>query len=183
MAKIYPPLNSVDLNAGTEYVHSGELPEILHVEDSAFDAMVDFKETKAFTIHQDKPIDEALASMRVCRVHEMVVINDNDTVVGLISSEDILGEKPIKITEEKLIHRSAIKVRLVMTPADEITTIPIEELKIAKIGHVVTTLRSTRQHYALVIEHPTGNHRQRIRGLFSWTHISKQLNMNIEEIA
>ncbi|MBB70882.1 MAG: hypothetical protein CMF50_00600 [Legionellales bacterium] len=181
MTKIYDPLPTVSLNAGSEYFHSGELPVIVHLDDSALDVMLDYKHVKAITINADAPISEARAEMQFCGVHLLLVTDKDARVVGLISSEDILGEKPVVITESRHIARADITVKMVMTPQSDIIAIPMEELRITRVGHVLQTLKNAKQHYALVVEINPDTQAQTVRGLFSLSQISKQLSINISD--
>jgi CBS domain containing-hemolysin-like protein len=179
MPKNYHPLPTMHLNAGSPYYHTGDLPELIHLEDPALSVMVDFKHTRAITIAPTAFIAEAGIEMKACSVHLLLVVDNEGRVVGLISSEDILGEKPVKITQEKHLSRAEIRVRLVMTPQEHIVAIDYETLRLAKVAHVVQTLKAAKQHYALVVETNHGTHQQTVRGLFSLSQISKQLTVNV----
>ena len=177
----YHTLPTISLNAGSHYFHSWELPEIIHLHDSALEAMVDLTQTRAFTISQDAPIPEARLEMSVCGVHMLIATDEEGRVMGLISSEDILGSKPLQIIQERKVARDKIKVRMIMTPSAKITTLDIKELQIAKVGHVIETMRAARQHYAFVVEIDAENNTQTVVGLYSLSTISKQLDMNVTD--
>lgn len=178
MPKTYQPLPTLHLNAGSPYFHTGDLPEIIHLNDPALSVMLDFKQTKAITIKPSALLHEANIEMKACGVHLLLVVDDEGKVVGLISSEDILGEKPVKITQEKHVSRADVRVRMIMTPQEHILAIDYETLRLAKVAHVIQTLKQAKQHYALVVELDTHRH-QTVRGLFSLSQISKQLDMNV----
>ncbi len=179
MNKSFGKLPVIPLNAGSSYSHPPTPPEIVHLDDAALDVMVDLKQANAFTIGPDAPIPEAAMEMRVCHTHILLVTNKEEYVVGLISSEDILGEKPLKINLERRIKRSDITVRMVMIPQTEIIAINIEELRHAKVSSVIQTLHEMHQHNALVVEVDALTGEQTVRGLFCLHQISKQLGRDV----
>jgi len=178
MAKNYQALPATQFIKGSQYAHTGTLPEITHIDDPASDIFVDFKVIKAVTIAQDAPITDAKAKMKACGVHMLLVINHDKGVIGLITSEDILGEKPVLAAQQKFISRADVRVSMILTPAENVIAINYEELHLAKVGHIIQTLAHAKQHYALVIEN-INNDQQLVRGMFSLSDISRQLDKNV----
>lgn len=179
MAKTYQAIPVISLNAGSHFSHPPTPSDVAHLDDAAINVMNDFNNAHPITIGPDAPIPEAAMEMRVCNTHLLLVIDNDGIVIGLISSEDILGEKPMKITQERRIHRAEILVRMVMTPQAKIAAFDLEELRHAKVGNVIQTLHELNQHYAIVVEvdHLTG--KQMVRGLFSLSHISRQVGYDV----
>ncbi len=177
--KKYDPLPIQTLTTAVDYIHSGELPEVAHMEDFAHAVMVDFKGSRALTINKDKSIDEAHNEMTVTGVHLLLVTDQEQKVIGVISSEDILGNKPVRISQERGISRKEILVGMMMTRQDKVIALEMEDLRIARVAHVVATLKSRRQHYALAIETHPETHESVITGLFSLAQISRQLGINV----
>lgn len=158
--------------------HPIELPEVVHIDDPALMVMIDFKQSKPPLISPDAAIDHALNEMKISGVHLMLVINKQEQIIGLISSEDILGEKPITLIQERRISRPEILVKMVMIPANQIIAFDMDDLRHARVGNVVNTLQQMRHHNALVLK--TNEKGQTlVRGLFSTSQISKQLHMDI----
>src|SRR3990167_3546219 len=168
---------TIELSTNNTLLRPEAMPELVHMEDPAINVMVDFKLAKAFTIHLHEAIDHALNEMKINGVHMLLVI-DGEKLVGLVSTEDILGEKPIMMTHERRIPRERICVETVMTPVTDIIVFDIESLKHAKIGNIIQTLKSKNQHYALVVRN-INHDEQWIRGLFSSSLINKKLHRNI----
>lgn len=178
MAKTYAAISSQKLNNEVEYHHTGQLPELVHLDDSALDAMVDFTKVRAMTIHRDSPLKHARLEMQACSVHMLLVTNDAKQIIGIISSEDILGEKPIKVTQESSITRDEIKVHMIMLPLSQVLALPYHEASKEKIGNVIQSMKDHRQHYALVVENG-GDKPQFVRGIFSLSNIGRQLHVNL----
>lgn len=154
-------------------------PEVVHLEDPALSVMIDFRQTKPPISTPDTRIDDTLNEMKVSGVHLMLVIDETENVIGLISSEDILGEKPIKLIQERRVGRDQITVKMVMTPADSMVAFDIETLKIARVGSVINTLKELRLQHALVMRCENSDHKSLVRGLISMSQISKQLHMDV----
>lgn len=175
---IYHALPTLPIDQDCDYIHSGALPEIVHLNDPATDVMLDFKHTKALTIGPDSPIFDARQEMTLCGVHVLLATDAMDQVVGIISLEDILGAKPVKIIQERHIKRSEVQVKMVMTPRQQLKAIPMTELRGMQVGHVIQTLQDTSERNLLVVETSDTN-TQAIRGIFSLSQISKQLAIRI----
>lgn len=171
MAKTYTALSVSHLPVHCGYIHSGELPELVHLDDLALNVMFDYEHTRAVTIDKHALLADARIEMKACGVHTLLVIDEEQHVVGLISSEDILGEKPVRVAQERLIQRAQVKVGMVMTPREDIVVLRYEQLRLARVGELVQTLRQAKQHYALVTE--VRHDKTLVRGLFSLTFISK----------
>jgi predicted transcriptional regulator len=172
--KNYEILPTLSLNAHSGYRHQPELPKVSHLDDPALDVMIDFTTNYPFTIKSDAAITHALMEMEVCGVHLLLVVEQEEEVVGFITSEHILGEKTIRLINERRIPRSEVQVHMVMRPQVETVVLDYVNLTHAKVGHIITTMRATRQHYMLVVE-TNGEGKQIVRGMFSLSLLSKQL--------
>ena len=179
MAKQYPPLDTIILNVGTSFSHPNDLPEIIHIDDPALDAMIDFEHITAITIKPEDTISDALIEMKVCGVHLLLVIDDDNKVIGLISSEDILGDRAVKISQERRLPRNEILVSMLMTRQDDVAAINYEDLRHAKVGHLIETLHDIKQHYTIVVTLDEKTQQQTDRGLFSSSQLSKQLGIDV----
>lgn len=174
----YEDLPILSLSPEQTILCTDVLPEITHLDDPALAVMMDFIQTPPHTIGTEDPIDDALNEMKVHGVHLLFVVDKKDRIKGLIASEDILGELPIKITQERRIPRSNILTKMIMLPLEKIIAFNIGVVDQAKVGNIVNTLKAHGRHYALVIK-PKGNNQQIVRGIFTTSHISRQLHMDI----
>lgn len=175
----YQALPTIALVASSDYFHRPTPPEVIHLEDPALDALVDFKIMFPVTVSPRTSISAALIDMKVGGVHLLLVTDEKEKVVGLISSEDILGEKPVKIIQERRLSRNDIEVAAIMTPQQKIIAFDRYELRYAKVGDIIETLHKYQQHYALVVEVNTETQQQTVCGLFSSHRLSKQLGQDI----
>jgi len=179
MSKHYDILPVICLDSGTTYSHPPMPPEVAHIDDPAWDVMVDLTHAQAATIAPESPLTDAMVEMKGCGSDLLLVVNKRKVVTGLIGIEDILGEKPLKISQERRIHRSDILVRMVLTPRAEIIVFNYEALRHARVGHLVATLHKLKQHYALVVDVDERTEKQVIRGFYSLSKIGKELSMDV----
>lgn len=175
----YEALPTTVIHANSIMLNTNELPELVHLDDSALSVMIDFTKTPPHIISPQQTLEHAIQEMEIDHVHFLLVMNDNGFFEGIISSKDAWGEKPIKILQERRIHRNQITVKMMMTPLSEITALDFAIVKSAKVGNIVKTLSSHQQHYALVVSPNADKHAQIIRGIFTTSQISKQLHMEV----
>ncbi len=180
MPKVYQSLPTTHLWVDASYIHPHTLPEIVHENDPASSVMMDFHYTNPLTTILDMPIDSALMEMKACQVSVLLVINAEQKIVGLISSEEILGEKPVKLMREGRLKRTDILVRMVMTPQAEILVVDMEDLRLAKVGNIVQTLQETKCHHMLAVKKlDKGGAKQIVQGLFCLSQINKQMGFDV----
>lgn len=177
MAKSYTALPTISLITGCTCDYPTELPEMAHLNEPALHVMTDFTKTRPYTISADGTIEEALTEMKVCGVRLLLVIDKDRHLLGLISSEDLLGEKPLKVMKDRAIRRTDIRINMLMTQQGYLEVLDIAKLQHAKVGHVVETLLHLQQHYVLVVE--TVGEKQRVRGLFSASQINRQVGKDV----
>lgn len=182
MANAFATLSRTLLKPGTGFERPPELPRLVHLDSPALEVMTDLRVVHAVTISPGVSIDEALETMKVRGVRLLLVIGENDEIVGLITAKDIQGEKPIKIAQESRIPHSRITVESVMTPRSDIEVLNMLSVRNAQVGHIVATLQALARQHALVVEVDADTKEQRVRGIFSTSQISRQLGVNAAEI-
>ncbi len=182
MADEFATFSHIRLKPGTSFSRPPELPRLVHLDSPALEVMTDFRVVYAVTTGPEVSIDEALEAMKTRGVRLLLVTGDNDHIVGLITAKDIQGEKPIKISQESRIPRSAITVEAVMTPQSSIEVLNMLSVRNAQVGHIVATLQELARQHALVVEVDPNTKAQCVRGIFSTSQISKHLGVNAAEV-
>jgi CBS-domain-containing membrane protein len=114
-------------------------------------------------------------------VRMLLVLDDNDSVVGLLTAVDVLGERPVRFLQEMGGTHADILVRDIMTPQRELEVLLMEDVYAAKVGNIVTTLKKAGRQHAVAVETHEGGH-QVVRGLFSATQIARQLGAQAQEM-
>lgn len=176
----YKALPSYTLRTGTSFCRYGQgLPERVKPNSSALDVMTDLKRVKAVTIRPDAAMDTALQKMIHAEVRLLLVTDNEDNVLGVITARDILGEKPVHYLARTRIRREDLLVEHVMTPNEKIQALHIDDVLHASVGDIILTLKEAGRQHALVLENPRGGEHV-IRGIFSTTQIGKQLGVDIQ---
>ena len=143
----------------------------------ALSVMTDFEFIRPFTIEPNALIDDANKKMIACGVRLLFVQNKNEDLLGLITSNDLLGEKPLLYITQNSISRNEVEVRNLMTPLEKIESIDYEELEKSAVGDVIELLKESKRNHMLVIEkHQTHSC---IRGLISLSQVGRQLGEEI----
>jgi CBS domain-containing protein len=128
------------------------LPSTVTIQNPASDVMTDLTRVKVFTEAPDTLINDALQKMIHAEVRLLIVTDPADTILGVISAYDIMGERPIGISVAEQIPHSAIRVDQVMTPQDQIGALRMSDVEEATVGDVVATLRSAGRQHAIVVD-------------------------------
>ena len=171
----YLPRHVISLGSTVSLARPKELPEMVRLDSPALEVMTDFHLIRPVTVKPDVLIDDALEGMRRAGVRLLLVTDEHEQVIGLISAADIQGDKPIRIMEENRVERAALSVAMVMTPRHEIKVLDMRSVVDSQVGHIVQTLADLERQHILVVEVLPEDGHQQIRGLFSTSQISKQL--------
>lgn len=180
MTRTYAPLaaSGIVSGVGFEKPPAGDYPPV-SIDDPAETVMTDFRVVRALTIQPTTSMQSANNKMIANGVRMLLVVDIHNFVIGLITATDILGEKPVRIVQERGIDRTEILVSDIMTPRDRLEAVDLRDLAHARVGHVVATLRAMGRRHALVVATDDMG-RQSVRGLFSATQVEKQLGTSIE---
>lgn len=180
MLRDYLPLTATLLQVGVGYAQpSQHVPDIVTLEDTALSVITDFQRVTAIIILPGDSVDEAHRRMIQRAVRLLLVVDQDRRVVGVITANDILGEKPMQVLAQRGLRREELMVRDIMIPQERIEVLRISDLRHAKVGHVVATLRNSGRQHAMVVD-VEANGRQVVRGVFSATQIARQLGIALQ---
>jgi CBS domain-containing protein len=176
----YEPLSPGLLQAGAGYAQPGQaVPEKVTLDDSALSVMTDLARVTAVIILPGDTVDEAHRRMIQRGIRLLLVVDQDRKVVGLITATDILGEKPVLAASQRALRREEVLVRDIMTPRERLEVLGMTEVRSAKVGHVVATLKKAGRQHAVVVD-TDARGQQLVRGLFSATQIARQLGAYIQ---
>jgi CBS-domain-containing membrane protein len=154
-------------------------PPAVSVDSAAILVMTDLSQTPSATIDADATLDSANQSMIMSGVRMLIVVGDNNNVVGLVTSADILGEKPVLVAQKRQSKRSNLSVADVMIPVAKMEALAIKDVKKANVGNVVASLKSDGRAHAIVVSQEE-NGKQSLVGIFSVSQIARQLGVQIQ---
>lgn len=149
------------------------------LDSPALDVMTDFAHVQAATIDPSASLAVANDYMITRGVRSLFVTSPEGRMLGLITTTDLLGERPMRASHAHGVKRHELLVGDVMTPAGDAVALRFEDVRSAKVGHVVASLKQAGRHHELVAETlPSGE--IRIRGMFSVSQIARQLGMPLQ---
>jgi len=176
----YPALPHRSLRPHSSFNSPGQgLPAHVGLDDPATAVMTDFRKVTAFTIDPDVSVDTAARVMRRRKVHLLLVVNVDNHVLGIITSNDLIGEKTLQCINARGIAREDALVRDIMTPQERLEVIDMKDVEHARVGHVVATLKAAGRRHAAVIDVDAAEN-QILRGLFAASQLATQLGEAIE---
>ena len=180
MIKKYTPLMAYPFKSDTSFIRPRQaLPERVTLDDHSSSVMTDLKIVSMINVRINTSMEKANAKMIHYGVRMLLVLDDADKVVGLITATDILGEKPIRFLENMGGTHADIQVRDIMTTQRELEVLKLQDVKNAKVGHIVATLKQAGRQHAIVVEESSDGN-QAVCGLFSATQIARQLGVQTQ---
>jgi CBS domain-containing protein len=175
----YTPIASTTLESGASFHRTERIFDLIKLDDPATAVMTDLKKISAVTIAAQAPIDAANSRMKHRGVRLLLVVDDEDTVVGLITSTDTHGAKPIQHIQKHGGTYHDIVVQDIMTTQDKLEVICMDDINRTRVGNVVATLKQAGRGHALVVDRHEQENRQVIRGIISASQIARQLDIDI----
>lgn len=159
-----------------------EISEHVSLDDPALSVMTDFTRVTAYTIFPLETIELARTRMVHHGVRLLLVVDDQNVILGLVTSTDLTSEKPMQVIQTQGIRHSDVLVKDIMTPRERLEVLCLDDLQNARVGDVVATLQAQGRQHALVVERQA-DRSQTLRGLLSASQLGKQLGMPIHTIA
>lgn len=154
----------------------------LHADSDAQGAMTDFDDEHAVVIGPEVGIDHALADMMRHGVRALIVVQEAQ-MIGLITAQDILGEKPLHYLTTACTHDSCLRkdvlVADIMTPVAALALIDIGVLQAARVGDLEQTFHAHDVTHLLVVQ-DAGASSCRLRGLVSRSRLARQLGHAVD---
>jgi CBS domain containing-hemolysin-like protein len=149
------------------------------LESSGLEVMTDLAQVKAATVDPSISLDKAEQTMIQQGVRSLFVVSHYPCVEGLVTVTDLIGEKPMKLVNQRKIQRQELNVEDVMTKLSLLDALDYDELKAANVGHVIATFRKVRHSHLLVVQAASLNGPARIRGVISITQLERQLGRSV----
>ena len=152
----------------------------LKLSDPAIAVMTDLAAEAPHVASPDQPVDAALTEMIAFGVRLLLVVRESD-VVGLITSYDIMGERPIKVLQSPSpsgapLRHVDVRVEDVMTPLSESEPVRYRWVMDATVGDIATLFRNRPDTHLLVLDEGARPGDVLVRGIFSRTRLDRQIN-------
>lgn len=144
------------------------------LESPALEVMTDLRRTTPATIRPQAPLAGANEFMITRGVRLLLVVDERENVLGVITATDLLGERAMRVATGRGMRRDELTVADVMTPAEQVEVIALENAAVARVGHVLETLRRAGRQHALVVD---AEHM--VCGIFSLSQLARQLGVSV----
>lgn len=179
MFREYAPLrwSALQSTAGVGIARAAP-PSRVTLDSPALSVMTDFSQTLAATIEPEAGIEQANEFMKRRGVRALLITDAQGSVVGILTATEVLGETPVKLALERGIRRQDVRVADIMTPRAMLELLAFEEVRQARVGHIVATLKHAGRQHFLVGERSANE--ERVRGIFSLTQIARQLGVQLQ---
>jgi hypothetical protein len=152
-------------------------PLKLTADSPAFDAMTDLRRVHPVSISGSETLEQARTTMIVCGVKLLFVRNGQGHLQGLLTANDLAGERAIKEASSSNRNVPELTVNDVMVKLPDLEFLEFSAVSRAEVGHIIATLREHNRQHALVVDNRTGN--MRVMGLFSSTQIARQMGIPV----
>lgn len=156
-----------------------QLAQSVNLDEAATDVMTDLSQVSAITISPWASIDDANHYMISNQIRLLLVTNRDNHIQGLITSTDILGEKPIQYLKEVGGQHEDILVRDIMTPYEKLEVLQMVDVINASVSDIVETLKQVGRQHTLVVD-MDHNQKQMVRGIFSSSQLGRQLGISLD---
>ena len=171
-ASLMPTTNFTDVVLPRRSVSDGRF---LDPSDPAIHAITDFTREHPVTVDEERQIDDALGDMIRLGVRAMLVMREQ-RIVGLITSYDIQGERPLQFLQTSTYTRhQEIRVGHIMTPWDKLLALDWDGIQSARAGDLLHVLDEAGLTHLLVIERGKKNASPIVRALVSRARLARQL--------
>jgi CBS-domain-containing membrane protein len=149
------------------------------LDSPAARVMTDLTHVAAVVVEPHATMEAANAIMQQRGVRMLLALDADRSLAGLITANDILGEKPMNVVGERRIRHSEILVADVMTPLARLEAFDWKAVQAARVGNVVASLQRARRQHALVTQ-DSGSGDTLVRGIFSLSQIARQLGVPLQ---
>jgi len=148
------------------------------LDDPAFSVMTDLSQQPAATTFPDEPADRAHAMMIERGVRLLFALDRDGAIAGVITATDLLGEKRIRVMQERGVSHRELRVADLMTDISQLEAIAFSDVGQMRVGHVVATFRSVRRQHVLVSEREGAV----VRGILSASRVARQLGLQLDTV-
>lgn len=141
------PLTALE---GTPALTHGQARATLR--DPARSVLTEFDHSACVTVDHMDSLDTTLHTMVSAHVHMAFVTDARDQVIGMITTQDLQGERPLQRAMADHIRFEELTLDHLMTPVSQWQVVSRSALAHARVGDVVATLQEHSLRYLLVVE-------------------------------
>jgi hypothetical protein len=148
------------------------------LQDPALSQMTDLTHGPCVVADHLDGLEATWHVMLRAQVHMAFVAGVDGGIIGMVSRDDLKGEKPVQRALAAGVHHQELALEQLMTPVSAWQVLDASRLAHARVGDVVTTLREHSLRYLLVAEKHEGV--PQLCGLFSARRLEMALGTAID---
>ena len=122
--QVHKPLKEHHLPASGCSLLNTFKPKNVTATDPAEAVMTDLRKVASASIRAEASLERAHQMMIQRGVRMLMVANDEGLISGVITSNDVMGEKPLTVAQKHGIKRGELKVRDIMRTGDRLPVAP-----------------------------------------------------------
>ncbi|MEP6874691.1 MAG: CBS domain-containing protein [Burkholderiales bacterium] len=174
------PLPTFRLEAGAAIAQStpGHASRVT-LDSPALEVMTDLLQVKAATTSPSTSLRQAEQMMIYLGVRMLFVVTDMPSIVGLVTSTDLSGERQMRLVHERNVHYDDLTVGDVMTGLAVLDAIDHERMRAATVSNVIATLKRFGRNHLLVVQADSPQGPRRVRGVVSRSQVERQLGTQL----
>jgi hypothetical protein len=147
-------------------------------QDPALSLLTDLQHSACIVASHRDDLERTLHLMRRANVRMVFVSGADGQLVGMVTAEDIQGERPVVRASSHMVRHGELTLADVMHPVSHWDTVDMAQVRTARLGDVAATMHEHGLRYLLVTQHKDGA--TVLRGLFSAHRLEMALNTTIE---
>lgn len=178
MTQGFKPLELKRLNRHLEYHQASEQDNSTNMYSAATKVMTDLNRISAVTVGAHESLQQANNHMIVNGVRMLLVTDEENRVMGLITATDIMGEKPMHYLNHNGGNYQDIQVGDIMTRYDMLEVLCWDDVKKARVGDIAETLKRVGRQHAIVVDGELND--QKICGIFSSSAIARATGEEVD---
>ena len=153
----------------------GDEPWYVSAKDPAMLLMIDYRSRHSVTVSETDSVDQALDHMKHVGVRCAFVIDEKkSSVVGMVTSYDILGEKPQQHMHYTACDHDDVLVKDIMQKINDWRVVNIKDIETSTVGDLLEVFNDTGVTHLPVME-TNENNEPRLRGLLSSAKVKRLL--------
>jgi len=158
------------------------------LDSAALSVMTDLTQVKAATASPRTTLRQAEQIMIYQGVRMLFVVTEMPSLVGLITTTDLYGDRTMRIVQQRNVRYDEITVADVMVDVAALEAIDFTLLQQATVRNVVATLKQQGRNHLLIVESmgkPPGFRsveQLRVRGVVSRAQVERQLGTVIDMV-
>ena len=149
------------------------------LQSPAIEVITDLAQVKAATVAPGTSLPQAEQTMILQGVRMLFVVTEMPSLVGLITTTDLRGDRAVRLVHERGLHHDELTVGDVMTQLAQLDAVELDALRTATVRNLIATLKRHGRNHLLVVE-DGGTTPLRVRGVISRAQIERQLGTPIE---